>query len=72
MDLYDHDIDEFKRIIGITKWYDIISFYAALSIESTKNMILKQQMKLILRAKDNEYVEEFLQQSRLMKIRLEN
>ena len=29
-------------------------------------MILKQQLKFILRAQDNEYVEEFLKQSRVL------
>ena len=74
LDLDDNDVNELskaegnalKRVIGITKKCHTTPLYAALSIESTKNIILKQQLKFILRAQDNEYLEEFLKQSRVL------
>jgi hypothetical protein len=73
LDPNDNDINELSKsvgnalkiIIGIIKKCHTTPLYAALSIESTKNIVLKQQMKFTLRAQDNEYVEEFLQQSHL-------
>jgi len=57
-----------KQIIGIAKrCHTSPLLYGALDMESTANSIMIQQMKFIKRIQSNEYLKEFLDESRSIK-----
>jgi len=56
-----------KQIIGIAKRCHTSPLNGALDIESTANSIMIQQMKFIKRIQSNEYLKEFLDESRSIK-----
>jgi len=56
-----------KQIVGIAKKCHTTPLYGALDMESTANSILIQQMKFIKRIQSNEYLNEFLKESRKIK-----
>ena len=75
LDLDTNEINELKKcegnaikqIVGITKKCHTTPLYGALDMDSTVNSILIQQMKFIKRIQSNEYLNDFLVESRNIK-----
>jgi hypothetical protein len=75
LDLDANEINELKKcegnaikqIVGISKKCHTTPLYGALDMGSTVNSILIQQMKFIKRIQSNEYLNEFLEESRNIK-----
>jgi hypothetical protein len=53
-----------KKLIGIPKRFHTMPLYGALDIESTRNTIMIQQINFIMRIQNNDYLKNFLIESR--------